>query len=195
MPMLLLSLFLYTFLLLTGMVVIDSDNSTAKQMEVQRLLDNANHHASFALVEELKRQGVIEIEMTRALDRFHARMKQNGYYTWNQDKYLPELRSITQKPLPTAFYYIDFSEWKHSYRIEWSYNGTAIREDSIAKVSDAGSKLEIAVRMQDGTEYPLPPKIMGGPCLIAISVIDENPILKKAGSMTFPVVSVQEIKY
>lgn len=194
MPILLLGLFLYAFMMIAGVLVVDSDHMTAKQMEIQRLLDNANHHASFALVEELKRQGIIEIDMPTALTRFHERMNQNGSYVWNGTSYAPSTQSITKKPVYANFHYVDFEEWQHSYELIMRYDGARMNEEAFRLTSDTGSRLNVTVIGSDGTTYQLVPKIMTGPCLIVVAMVDEDPMISRVGKQIIPFISVQEIK-
>lgn len=194
MPKILLALFLHFVLILAGVMVIDTDVTTGKKMEVERLIDNANHHASFALVEELKRQGVIEIDMPTALERFHARMNQNGSYTWNGvGAYSPGPKSITKTDVFVGWKYIDFQQWHNSYDLTMTLNGTTIQETNFTDMGP-GSILRASL-VVNGTTYELPPKVMTGPCLVAVGYVDDPGISPRVGRQLIPVISVQELRF
>ncbi|WP_019123882.1 hypothetical protein [Brevibacillus massiliensis] len=193
MPVLLFGLFSVLFLLFPGMMVMDTDNITGKQMEVQRLIDNANHHASFAIIEEENAQGSVELNFDEAMQRFHQRMLQNGVYTWDGTKYLPGEKSITKSPVYVSHRYLDYLQWEGSYKMIVQYKGSSLLESSFTKVADQGATLEVEIRDHKGNIYTLPPKIVNGPSLISVAVVDDEG-LGIAGKHTFPVLSVQEVK-
>ncbi|MBO8163928.1 MAG: hypothetical protein H0Z34_09470 [Brevibacillus sp.] len=193
MPILLFGLFAMLFLLFPGMMVMDTDAITGKQMEMQRLMDNANHHATFAIVDEENAQGSVELELDEALQRFHQRMFQNGEYTWDGAKYVPGVKSITTSPVFAAFHYVDYLQWEDSHRMVVQYTGSSLQVASFTKMADHGALLEVEVRDQAGNTYSLPPTILTGPCLVAVAMVDDEG-LGLAGRHTFPVLSVQAVK-
>lgn len=194
MPKILLTFFLHFILIYVGLLILDTDTMTGKKMEIERLIDNANHHASFALVEELKRQGVIEIDMPTALERFHARMNQNGNYTWDGvGAYTPAPSSITKTNVYVGWKYIDFQQWRNSYNLTMTFNGRTIEQSSFTHMG-SGSVLRARL-LVNGTEYELPPKIMTGPCLVAVAYVDDPGLSPKIGRQLVPVISVQELRF
>ncbi|GED32386.1 hypothetical protein P9G84_13750 [Brevibacillus centrosporus] len=194
MPKILLALFLHFVLILAGVMVIDTDVTAGKKMEIERLIDNSNHHASFALVEELKRQGVIEIDKPTALERFHARMNQNGSYTWNGvGAYMPGPKSITKTNVFVGWKYIDFQQWHNTYDLTMTMNGALIQETNFTDMGP-GSILRASL-IVNGTTYELPPKVMTGPCLVAVAYVDDPGISPRVGRQLIPVISVQELRF
>ncbi|MDC0764242.1 hypothetical protein POF51_26335 [Brevibacillus sp. AG] len=194
MPKLLLGLFLHFVLLYAGMLVMDTDDITGKKMEIERLIDNANHHASFALVEDLKRQGVIEIDMPKALERFHNRMNQNGNYTWDDiGKYTPAPNSVTKTNVNVGWQYIDFQQWHDSYDVTLTMTGNSIKTTSMMNMGP-GSVLR-ATLVANGKTYELPPKVMTGPSIVAVAYVDDPGLIPKLGRQIIPVISVQELRF
>ncbi|MGG4499147.1 hypothetical protein [Brevibacillus reuszeri] len=194
MPKILLALFLHFVLIFSGVMVLDTDVVTGKKMEIERLVDNANHHASFALVEELKRQGVIEIDMPKALERFHTRMNQNGSFTWDKvGSYIPAPNSITKNNVYVGWQYIDFQQWKNSYDITMTLSGASIKTTNMTSMG-TGSVLR-AKLVVNGTVYELPPKVMTGPCLVAVAYVEDPSFIPRLRTQIVPVISVQELRY
>ncbi|WP_139490067.1 hypothetical protein [Brevibacillus dissolubilis] len=196
MPVLLLSLFLLVLELQIGLTVMDTDLISQKQTVMQELLDNALHHASFGVEEEsLKRTGAFFDISSQALIRLHERMGQNGGYTWNGLAYQPGQGSVTNSVVPAAFVQLD--EWEATTELTFRYTGGELRLASHTQTWSDSPLLFIRIvdDTNGGKVYKLPPKVITGSLLVAVAMVDDEPISNLFARHTFPVVSVQEIQH
>lgn len=179
------------------MFVVDADMAMQKKTEVKTLLELANHHATFAVDPILKTEGVIDLLEDEAMDRFAARMDENGGYRRQQQTFIPSGSSVTTEPLPFTRYYVDFRAWEQDLELRLRYNGTALLLERAVPGSarPGGGRLLVTVVTEEGEELRLAPKIMVGPSHVVTAYVDESPLLPILPSHSFPVVSVEELKH
>lgn len=175
----------------------DADIAMQKKTEVKMLLELANHHATFAIDPILKTEGVIDLLEDQALDRFQARMNENGGYRLEQQSFIPAGDSVTTDPLPFVRYYVDFRAWRQDLELRMRYNGDAlVQERAIpGTMRPGGGRLQVTVVTEEGEELHLAPKTMVGPSHVVVAFVDERPFLPMLPSHSFPVVSVEELKH
>ncbi|QRG70405.1 hypothetical protein [Brevibacillus choshinensis] len=185
------------FFLLVGIFVVDTDIAMQKKTEVKMLLELANHHATFAVDPILKTEGVIDLLEDQALERFEARMHENGGYRRERQAFLPAGNSITTDPLIFTRYYVDFRAWRQDLELRLRYNGNALVLERAmpGAMRPGGGRLQISVITEEGEELCLAPKTMVGPSHVVVAFVEERPFLPMLPSHAFPVVSVEELKH
>lgn len=185
------------FFLLIGMFIVDTDVAMQKKTEVKALLELANHHATFAVDPILKTEGVIDLMEDEAMERFAARMRENGGYRLEQRAFVPAGESVTSDPLPFYRYYIDFRTWRQDLELRLRYNGTTLLQEraSPGAIRSGGGRLQVTVVTESGEELRLAPKTMVGPSHVVVAYVDERPFLPILPAHSFPVVSVEELKH
>jgi hypothetical protein len=182
---------------LIGLFVVDTDMALQKKAEVKTLLELANHHATFAVNEMLKTEGVIDLVEEEALARFDQRMAENGGYRREGTAYLPSPGSVTTDSIACARYYIDFRHWRQDLNLRLRYTGAALLlEQAIAGTErPSGGKLRITVTTEQGEVLEMAPKTMVGPSAVVVAYVDERPFLPLLPAHAFPIVSVEELKW
>ncbi|WP_400161823.1 hypothetical protein ACAF76_020750 [Brevibacillus sp. TJ4] len=183
--------------LLIGIFVVDTDLAMQKKAEVKMLLELANHHATFAVDQVMKTEGVIELVEEEALTRFGDRMLENGGYRLERNNFVPAVTSVTTDPLPFVRYYVDFRSWRQDIDMRVRYDGrTLVLEQAVpGAVRADGGRLRIRVITERGEELELAPKTMVGPSHVVVAYVDERPFLPILPAHSFPVVSVEEVKH
>ncbi|MFY0545764.1 hypothetical protein [Brevibacillus sp. H7] len=168
-----------------------------KKAEVKALLELANHHATFAVDQTLKTEGIIDLVEGEAQTRFDRRMEENGGYHRANNAYLPSADSVTTDPLPFVRYTIDFQNWRTDLHLRLRYNGiTLLFEQAVSGTTrPAGGQLRITVITEQNEALELAPKTMVGPSAVVVAYVDERPFLPLLPSHSFPVVSVEELKF
>ncbi|MBO8165524.1 MAG: hypothetical protein H0Z34_17750 [Brevibacillus sp.] len=184
--------------LLFGLAVFDADLAMHKKLEVKALLELANHDATFAVNEVLKTEGIIDLNLDEALDRFARRMQENGGYSREGNRFHPSADSVTSDPLPFAYYYIDFEHWQRDFSLSLRYHDDSLQQikavhGSIAQTE--GGYIEVEIITEEGEVLRLSPKRMVGPSLLVVAYVDEQPFTPLLSGHAFPVVSVEEIKW
>lgn len=197
MGMNLLSVSVLLLLLLIGLFTVDADVAMQKKTEVKALLELANHHATFAVDQTLKTEGIIDLVEEEALARFDRRMEENGGYRRSGNLYLPASDSVTTDPLPFARYSIDFQNWRKDLHLRFRYTGdTLLLEQAVPGTEHpSGGKLRITVVTEQNESLELAPKTMIGPSAVVVAYVDERPFLPLLPAHAFPVVSVEELKW
>jgi hypothetical protein len=192
-----LSVSVLLLLLLIGMFVVDADAAMQKKAEVKALLEMANHHATFAVNQDLKTEGVIDLVEEEALARFDRRMEENGGYTRQGSEYVPAADSVTTDTLPFVRYSIDFLNWRKDLHLRLRYTGDTllIEQATTGAERPTGGRLRITVVTERNEELELAPKTMIGPCAVVVAYVDERPFLPLLPAHSFPVVSVEELKW
>jgi hypothetical protein len=183
--------------LLIGLFVVDADVALQKKAEVKTLIELANHHATFAVNEILKTEGVIDLVEEEALARFDQRMSENGGYRRDGTAYLPSSDSVTTDPIAYARYTIDFLHWRNDFHLRLRYNGEALLIEQAVEGMErpSGGKLSITVITEAGEVLEMAPKTMVGPSAVVVAYVDERPFLPLLPAHAFPVVSVEELKW
>jgi len=184
--------------LLLGLVVVDTDIAMQKKAEMKTLIELANHHATFAIDEALKTEGIIEMVEADAMSLFDQRMEQNGNYIRKGEFYQPSEESVTTDPVAIVNHYIDFQQWRYNTKLFLHYDGDNLQMDKIEKETNlqpAGGELRIAITIEDNQTVSLPPKMMIGPSNVVVAYIDERPLIPLLPSHAFPVASVEELKW
>lgn len=193
----LLSISMLLFFLLIGLFVVDTDLALQKKTEVKSLLEMANHHATFAVDQALKTEGIIELTEADALARFDQRMYENGRYTRQGTAYLPSTTSVTTDPLQVTYYYADFQAWRKNLQLFLHYDGKTLVLDKVTpgEYRQAGGDLRISITTDKNEILQLAPKKMIGPSLVMVAYVDEKPLAPLLPGHSFPVVSVEELKW
>jgi hypothetical protein len=184
--------------LLLGLVVFDADLAMHKKLEVKSLLELANHDATFAINQELKTEGIIDLNLDEAMDRFARRMAENGGYSRQGAAFLPSAASVTSDPLAFRYYYIDFQHWQRDFQLSLQYQQGSLQEVSAVfadTLRPEGGYVEVAITTEEGEELRLSPKRMVGPSLVVVAYVDEQPFVPLLSGHAFPVVSVEELKW
>lgn len=184
--------------LLIGLVVVDTDIAMQKKAEMKTLIELANHHATFAIDQTLKTEGIIEMVETEAMNRFALRMKENGHYERDGEFLQPAEDSVTTDPVAIANHYIGFRDWRHNIRLSLHFDGSSLTMENIRIEPDeqpAGGLLQIAITLEDNQTVSLPPKQMIGPSHVVVAYIDERPLVPLLPAHAFPVASVEELKW
>lgn len=185
------------FFLLIGVFVVDADLAMQKKTEVKMLLEQSNHHATFAIHPVLKTEGVIELVEAEALDRFDERMLANGGYTRQGNDYLPGSHSVTTDSLSFARHYVDFLSWRKDHHLLLRFTGTDLMLEQVTTgaARPGGGLLEITVTTEKGEQLRMAPKAMVGPSHVVVAYVNERPFLPMLPAHSFPVVSVEELKW
>ncbi|WP_235828023.1 hypothetical protein [Brevibacillus migulae] len=185
--------------LLVGLVVVDTDIAMQKKAEMKTLIELANHHATFAIDEALKTEGIIDMVEADAMNRFDQRMGQNGNYTREGNFYQPSAESVTTDPVAIINHYIDFQQWRYNTKMFLHYDGESLQMEKLEREADpkptVGGELRIAITMQDNQTVNLPPKMMIGPSHVVVAYVDERPLVPLLPAHAFPVASVEELKW
>lgn len=183
--------------MLIGTFVVDADMAMQKKTEIKMLLELANHHATFAIDPVLKTEGVIDLLEDEALQRFDRRMSENGGYQRQLHSYVPGAKSVTTDPIPFVRHYVDFRAWRQDLTLRLQYNGDSFVTVSATPgaVRQGGGQLQITVVTERGEGLQLAPKKMVGPSHIVVAYVDERPFLPMLPGHSFPVVSVEEVKF
>jgi hypothetical protein len=183
--------------LLIGLFVVDADVVLQKKAEVKTLMELANHHATFAVNEMLKTEGVIELVEEEALTRFDQRMAENGGYQRDGTAYLPSSGSVTTDPIAFAWHTIDFLHWRKDLHLRLRYNGESLLLEQVVEGMErpSGGKLSLTVITEAGEVLEMAPKTMVGPSNVVVAYVDERPFLPLLPAHAFPVVSVEELKW
>lgn len=168
-----------------------------KKMEIKTILELANHHATFAVDPALKTEGIIELVEAEALTRFDRRMEENGAYHRQGGVYYPSPSSVTTDPLLFAHYYVDFLNWRKDQRLELRYTSGALQLEQISYGADqpSGGRLHITITEEDGKMLELSPKKMIGPSFVVVAYVHERPLAPFLPAHSFPVASVEELKW
>ncbi|MGE5702715.1 MAG: hypothetical protein ACM32O_09320 [Clostridia bacterium] len=169
-----------------------------KKQEVKALLELANHDATWAIDQELKTEGIIELVTAEAVGRFDRRMADNGRYTRQDTLYKPDRTSVTTDPLAFLHYYVDFQQWKKDTHLSLRYSSNRLLLENVTisnQSKQSGGSLQITITTADNQMVSLAPKRMVGPSLVAVSYVDERPLVPFLPSHSFPVVSVEELKW
>ncbi|WP_342772410.1 hypothetical protein [Brevibacillus fluminis] len=186
------------FFLLLGLVVVDTDLALQKKQEVKTLLELANHDATWAIDQALKTEGIIDLVETEAISRFDRRMEQNGRYRRQGAVFIPAQKSVTTDQIAILHYYIDFTQWRKNTQLSLTYRGDKLVVDNVAidsQVQPSGGVLQITVTTESAERLTLAPKRMIGPSLVAVGYVDEQPLFQLLPGHSFPVVSVEELKW
>ncbi|NGQ96420.1 hypothetical protein G3578_14750 [Brevibacillus sp. SYP-B805] len=186
------------FLLLVGLMVVDADVAMLKKAEMKTLIELANHHATFSIDQALKTEGIIEMVQPEAMDRFAVRMAENGSYSRQGDRYLPSSTSVTTDPVFIANYYVSFQDWRKDIRLSLRFNGNALlieEADTGAEERPTGGELQVAVTTEKGQLLRIAPKKMIGPSNVVVAYVHERPLVPLLPAHSFPVVSVEELKW
>jgi hypothetical protein len=183
--------------LLVGLIVADADIAMQKKTEVKSLLELANHHATFAIDQSLKTEGIIEMTETEALARLDKRMEENGGYIRQGSFYLPSSASITTDPLPFVHYYVNFQNWRKDLQLILRYTGDSLLLEKAVPGQEqpTGGELRISITTDEAQVLELSPKKMIGPSLVVVAYVDERPLTPLLPAHSFPVVSVEELKW
>lgn len=184
--------------LLIGLVVVDADIAMQKKAEIKTLIELANHHATFAIDQALKTEGIIELVEGEAITRFDNRMKENGFYDRSGAYYQPADRSVTTDRVAVATYYVDFQNWRRNIKLSLDYDGDSLKMESIGidpEQQPSGGELRIAITMENNQTVSLAPKRMIGPSHVVVAYIDEPPLVPILPAHAFPVASVEELKW
>jgi hypothetical protein len=193
-----LSISTLLFLLLVGLMVVDADVAMQKKAEVKTLIELANHHATFAIDQALKTEGIIDMVQPEAMDRFAVRMAENGRYSRQGDRYIPSPTSVTTDPVFIAYYYVSFQDWRKDIRLSLRFNGKSLlieEENTGAEVRPTGGELRVAVTTEKGQLLRMAPKKMIGPSNVVVAYVQERPLVPLLPAHSFPVVSVEELKW
>lgn len=186
------------FFLLLGLVVVDSDLALQKKQEVKTLLELANHDATWAVDQVLKTEGLIDLVETDAISRFERRMEQNGQYHRQGAVFIPDATSVTTDQIAFLHYYIDFRQWRQDTRMFLRYTGDKLVLENVSidnQTQPSGGLLQITVTSENAEQLSLAPKRMIGPSLVAVAYVDEQPLTPLLPGHSFPVVSVEELKW
>lgn len=162
------------------------------------MLELANHDATFAVIEELKTEGIIELDESQAMWRFERRMEQNGGYRRNDETFYPSAESVTTDPISMAWYYVDFQSWRKDVALTLRYTESGLMIDKVSKGNvdqPLGGSLQFEVYDHNGELLQLAPKRMVGPSLVVAAYVDERPFSPLLPAHAFPVVSVEELKW
>ncbi|MCR8938545.1 hypothetical protein O0555_14525 [Brevibacillus laterosporus] len=189
------TLLLFLFL---GLVVVDTEIILQKKQEIKSLIELGNHNASFAIHEELKSEGIIDLIEKEAFIRFSDSMKKNGNYVVRQVELQPGESSITSQPLAMYTLYIDFEQWYRNHKIDLQYRDKKLFAKNIVVSPEkevTGGKLNITVFDQEAKPKTLAPKKMIGPSRIVVVYASEPSILPFQQPHEFPVISVEELKW
>ncbi len=184
--------------ILIGLTIIDSDLAMQKKQEVKALLELANHHATFAVIEELKTEGIIELDVNEAMRRFQERMLENGGYIRTNQTFIPSASSVTTDSLPFTHYYVDFQSWRKDVYMTLRYQGENIIVQQVNTGTEerpAGGRLFTTIYDQDGRMIQLAPKTLVGPSMVIVAFVHERPFTPLLSGHSFPVMSVEEIKW
>lgn len=184
--------------LLVGLVVVDADLAMQKKAEMKTLIELANHHATFAIDQALKTEGIIEMVEAEAIKRFDSRMKENGYYDRNGAYYQPGDQSVTTDPVAIASHYVDFQDWRKNIKLSLHYDGDVLQIEKVEidpEQQPSGGQLRIAITMENNQTVSLAPKRMIGPSHVVVAYIDERPLVPLLPAHAFPVASVEELKW
>lgn len=169
-----------------------------KKLEVKSLLELSNHHATFAINQALKTEGVIDLNYDEAIELFVQRMSENGGYGWEQSGFRPSATSITTDFIPIVFHYIDFQNWRQNFHYELRYLQDALqvtRAESDVTEVPTGGYVYITITTEENEVFQLAPKKMVGPSLIVVAYVDERPFTPLLPTHAFPVVSIEELKW
>ncbi|WP_255298600.1 hypothetical protein [Brevibacillus dissolubilis] len=169
-----------------------------KKQLVKHLLELANHHATFAINESLKTEGIISLNEEEALNRFAVRMQQNGGYLRENASWMPSPTSATSDPISFHHYYIDFQHWQTDIHLTYRYANHQLTLQNIAQAPfprPTGGQFQITITNQSGETIHLAPKTITGPSLIMLAYIDDRPISPLLPGHAFPVLSVETIKF
>lgn len=184
--------------LLFGLTAIDTDIAMQKKLEVKSLLELANHHATFAINHVLKTEGIIDLNYEEAIQLFAQRMQENGDYQRGDKGFHPSSSSVTTDFLPTFFYYVDFLGWTRDTQLELNYSQQELQligTEIGTSTKPSGGTVWITITTDSGEQLQLPPKKMIGPSLIVVSYVDERPLAPLLPAHSFPVVSIEELKW
>jgi hypothetical protein len=193
-----LSISLLLFFLLIGLMVVDADVAMQKKAEMKMLIELANHHASFAIDQALKTEGIIEMVQTDALNRFAGRMAENGRYSRQGSLFIPSSSSVTTDPVSIANYYIDFQEWRRDIQLSLRYQADTLmieHVDRSAEMKPTGGELRVEITTEKGDILKLAPKKLIGPSHVVVAYVDERPMVPLLPAHSFPVSSVEELKW
>lgn len=193
----LLSITVLLFFLLIGLFVVDTDLALQKKAEVKSLLELANHHATFAIDQALKTEGIIEMTEEEALLRFDKRMLENGQYIRQGSAYIPSAKSVTTDQIQAAHYYADFQTWRRNLQLSLHYDGKSLVLDRVipGEYRATGGDLQISITTEKNQVLKLAPKKMIGPSLVMVAYVDERPLTPLLPGHSFPIVSVEELKW
>ncbi|UFJ43406.1 hypothetical protein LOK74_21690 [Brevibacillus humidisoli] len=187
--------------LLFGLVVFDADLAMHKKLEVKSLLELANHDATFAVNQALKTEGIIDLNLDEAMDRFERRMEENGGYSRQGALLQPSRESVTSDPLSFTYYYIDFQHWQRDVSFSLRYDEDQVHNLQLIHAEHGdimrpeGGYVEVEITTEDGEILQLSPKRMVGPSLVVVAYVDEQPFTPLLSGHAFPVVSVEELKW
>lgn len=169
-----------------------------KKQEIKALLELANHDATFAVNQTLKTEGIIDLVLDEAIERFARRMKQNGKYELEGDHFIPSSESVTTEPIAFLHYYMDFEHWQRDTYMVIMQTGTQLKLKQITQgtqLNQAGGYLYVSLEEEDGQTVTLSPKRMVGPSSIAMAYVQDRPLALFLPTHRFPVVSVEELKW
>jgi len=186
------------FFLVLGLVIVDADLAMQKKAEVKNLLELANHHATFAIDQPLKTEGIIELVEEEALNRFAQRMAENGGYTWENTHFSPSEASVTESPIAFAHFYVDFLHWQRDLQLLFRYDGSSLALEKFeygTQTRPSGGQLHIRVITEEGKTLTISPKTLAGPSLVAAAYVNEQPLSPLLPAHAFPVVNVEELKW
>lgn len=184
--------------LLFGITTVDADLTLQRKQEIKSLLELANQDATFAINQELKTEGMIELNELEALTRFAKRMEVNGKYLLQGSVLSPTKGSITVYPIPFVHYYVNFQNWQRDLALVVKYeNDQLILQQAVQGNQDnsSGGLLTISVIEENGQAVSLSPKRMVGPSFIVVAYVKDQPLTTFLPQHQFPVVSVEEIKW
>ncbi|MBM7592315.1 hypothetical protein [Brevibacillus fulvus] len=168
-----------------------------KKAEMKALLELANHHATFAVDQELKTEGIIELTEAEAMAKFDQRMLDNGGYERVEDAYVPSANSVTSAPVSFVHYYVGFQDWRKDLHlfVRQRQEGLAIEKAEDGPERTAGGELRVTFTTASGEELQLAPKKMVGPSLVVVAFLEEPPLVPFLPGHAIPIVSVEEVKW
>lgn len=184
--------------MLFGITTVDADLTLQRKQEIKALLELANQDATFAINQELKTEGIIELNEDEALIRFAKRMEQNGKYRLQGNVFSPMKGSITSDPISFVHYYVNFENWRRdlSLLVKYDNNQLTIQQATIGyQPNPSGGLLSISVQEENGQLVSLAPKRMVGPSFVVVAFIKDRPLTSFLPQHQFPVASVEELKW
>ncbi|MGC5326985.1 hypothetical protein [Brevibacillus sp. SYSU BS000544] len=195
MPVFLFSLFLLLFTSIIGTNHVDTANTMAKRTWLQDQVDMALFHASIVPVDDGLTEGLVEIRLDEARQRYYERLQQNGGLTQPSPS-SPIVnsgeKSVTMNPVAMQVLFISAEEARSSWDIIMRFTGTSWQE--VSRIDKGtGGELVLRIITKSGKTLMLPPKYIQGPSLVAVAYADEPPLNPYAGESEIPIVSVQSI--
>jgi hypothetical protein len=191
-PVVLLSLFILLFSSIIGVNHVDTALAASSQTWLQDQVDLALYHASIVPVKDGLNEGIKEIQLNEALDRFYDRLKQNGDLSKNSTFLQPGPKSKVKRPVAVYVDHISLEDSQKSWDVTYTVNGHTLVQTSRTQAG-TGGELRAKIITPEGEMLPLPPKQLHGPALVAVAYGEEEKLNRYTGPTRIPVISIQHI--